>query len=231
MKIDGIQKLTLLDYPGYTACTLFLGGCNFRCPFCHNASLVLGKESGVGVEETEWMAFLQKRKGILDGVCISGGEPLLHPQITSLIRKIKEMGYLVKLDTNGSFPEKLKEILKEGLLDYVAMDIKNTKEKYQESAGAPDLDVEKIEKSKELLMTTDIPYEFRTTIVDKLHQMEDVEKMAKWLSGADAWYLQSFVHSGDVLEEGLGAHTKEWMEKAALLASHYVRRVEVRGIE
>lgn len=231
MQIDGIQKLTLLDYSGYTACTIFLGGCNFRCPFCHNASLVYWNGQRAAMQEDEFFAFLEKRRGILDGVCISGGEPMMHPHTESLVRRIKEKGYLVKLDTNGSFPEKLGKFLNERLLDYVAMDIKNSKEKYRKTAGAADLDLGRIEESRGIIMDSKISYEFRTTLVKELHQMEDVEEMARWIAGADAWYLQAFVDSGDVLMEGLHAHSKEWMEKAAALAAPYVECVEIRGVE
>lgn len=231
MQIDGIQKLTLLDYPGYTACTIFLGGCNFRCPFCHNASLVHENGQGAAMGEEEFLRFLEKRKGVLDGVCISGGEPLIHPQLESLIRRIKEKGYLIKLDTNGSFPKKLEKFLDEKLLDYVAMDMKNSKEKYRETAGANDLDLGLIEESRNLIMDAKIPYEFRTTIVKEFHQMEDVEKIAGWITGADAWYLQGFVDSKDVLQEGLHRHTKEWMEQAVSLAAPYIGLVEMRGVD
>ena len=199
MVISGMQKLTLLDYPGKTACLLFTQGCNFRCPFCHNASLVVNIPKEAEISEDEFFKFLQKRKGILDGVCVSGGEPLLQPDIELFIRKIKDMGFAVKLDTNGSFPDKLIHLVEEGLVDYVAMDIKNSPETYVLTAGVDVLDMEAIRGSVLYLKDGNIPYEFRTTVVKHYHSKEGFEEIGKWLVGADKYFLQNFVDSGDLI--------------------------------
>ena len=176
MKISGFQKTTLLDYPGKVACTVFLNGCNFRCPFCHNADLVI-PESETGIfTENEIFEYLKKRKGILDGVCITGGEPLLNKEISEFMKRIKEMGLLVKLDTNGSFPERLEEIIRAGVVDYVAMDIKNSFEKYSETSGLSNKDLTNIKRSIDLIMEGKTDYEFRTTVVREFHTVEDIKK-------------------------------------------------------
>ena len=178
MKIQGLQKLTLLDYPGQVACTIFTAGCNFRCPFCHNAPLVTHIDDSCDITTEEIFAFLKKRQGILDGVCVSGGEPLVQPDIAEFIREIKALGYHVKLDTNGSFPEKLKELVDEGLLDYVAMDIKNSARKYGETIGIDGYDPARILESVDYLMTNVVPFEFRTTVVREFHKKTDFEDIA-----------------------------------------------------
>ena len=176
MQIHGFQKMTLLDFPGRVACTVFTGGCNLRCPFCHNALLVT-KLTDTDIIPTESVfSYLEKRKGILDGVAITGGEPLLQPDIASFIRKIKNMGYAVKLDTNGAYPAKLRDLIEEGIVDYVAMDVKNSKEKYGETVGIPNFDVSKIEESIKFLMSGKVDFEFRTTVVKEFHTVEDIEK-------------------------------------------------------
>ena len=227
MKIYGFQKMTLLDFPGRVACTLFTAGCNFRCPFCHNASLVTHID-GEEIDKEEIFSYLNKRKGLLDGVCITGGEPLLQKDIADFIRSVKEMGFAVKLDTNGSFPEKLKELIDGGLLDYVAMDIKNSKEKYDLTCGTS-VDITVIERSVELLKQGRVDYEFRTTLVKELHSEEDIVSMAKWLSGTRYWFLQGFVDSGDLIEKGLSGHSEEWVKSAQTLAGQWVEGVKVRG--
>ena len=227
MKIHGFQKMTLLDFPGKVACTLFTGGCNFRCPFCHNASLVTHID-GSEIAQEEIFSYLNKRKGLLDGVCITGGEPLLQPDVASFIRRVKEMGFAVKLDTNGSFPEGLAALIDEGLLDYVAMDIKNSKEKYESTCGKS-IDITAIERSVALLKEGRVDYEFRTTLVKELHTIEDVLSMAKWLEGTRCWYLQGFVDSGDVIQKGLSAHSEEWVRNAQTLVAQTIESVKVRG--
>ena len=176
MKINGFQKLTLLDFPEKMACIVFTAGCNFRCPFCHNASLVTHIDDTLVYREEEIFEYLKKRKGLLEGVCISGGEPLLQPDMEEFIIKVKELGYLVKLDTNGSFPDKLISLVNKGLIDYVAMDIKNCKEKYPLTAGVSNLNIEDIEKSVTFLLGGTVDYEFRTTVATGLHEIEDIEK-------------------------------------------------------
>ena len=229
MVIMGLQKTTLLDFPGNVACTIFTGGCNFRCPFCHNASLVLALNMKEMITEPELFAFLYKRKSILDGVCITGGEPLLQNDIEAFIRSIKEMGYKVKLDTNGSYPEKLENLIALGLIDYVAMDIKNSKEKYSETCGT-DIEVDKINKSISLLINGSIPYEFRTTVVRELHTAQDIVDISLWIKGASRYYLQSFVDSGNVISDSLSAYSPEEMHKLLDLARKNLSCTELRGI-
>ena len=192
MLIAGLQKLTLLDYPGTVACTVFTGGCNFRCPFCHNAPLVLPELMGQDTDEEQVLAFLKKRQGVLDGVAITGGEPLLHKDIGAFLEKVRALGFKIKLDTNGSFPDRLQEIISAGLVDRVAMDIKNAPELYAKTVGLPALDLAPIERSKELLLRGDVDYEFRTTVVKGLHTEESITGAAKWLAGAKEYYLQQF---------------------------------------
>ena len=199
MKIEAMQKLTLLDFPGKMAATIFTYGCNFRCPFCHNAGLVT-EDSETSLTEEEVLRFLSTRKGFLDGVCITGGEPLLQPDIEEFMRKIKDMGFLIKLDTNGSFPKKLKDLVSKGLVDYVAMDVKNSKEKYALTCGKTVFDLSKIIESVDFLKEGNVPYEFRTTVTKTLHTFDDLKSIAKWLSGCDALYLQQFVDSGNLID-------------------------------
>lgn len=228
-KIAGLQKLTLLDFPGRVACTVFTGGCNFRCPFCHNAALVIGEESA-SIDEAEVFAYLQKRRGILDGVVITGGEPLLQSGLEDFIRRVKELGYLVKLDTNGSLPEVLRPVLEAGIVDYVAMDIKNSPEKYAATCGTADIDLAAVEESVRLLMVCGIDYEFRTTVVAELHSDADFEAMGRWIRGAKRWYLQNFVDSGGLVASGMSAAPKADMERWAVAARRFVENVEIRGI-
>ena len=231
MKISGIQKLTLLDYPGKVACTLFTSGCNFRCPFCHNAGLVLpDKLEEASISEDEVMSFLKKRAGILDGVAITGGEPLLHTDMPGFLEKIKNLGYKIKLDTNGSNPTLLKDIVNAGLVDRVAMDIKNAPTEYNKTAGCS-VDMEKIEESKDFLLTGTCDYEFRTTVVKGIHTKESLIAAAKWISGAKEYYLQQFKDSGHVLDiRGLGAYDEAEMHSLADAAAEYVPSVQVRGV-
>lgn len=197
MIIQGLQKLTVLDFPGQVACIIFTAGCSFRCPFCHNATLVKGE--GDVISEEEIFSYLKKRQGILDGVVITGGEPTIQKDLKEFISKIKAMGYKVKLDTNGYHPKQLKELLDAGLLDYVAMDIKNSKEKYALTTGIPNIDISRIEESVELLKNGNVPYEFRTTTMAELHSTQDIVAIAEWLEGASKHYIQSFKDSGDIL--------------------------------
>lgn len=230
MRIDGLQKMTLLDFPGKVACTVFTGGCNFRCPFCHNALLVTKLPEKPDYSEDEILSFLEKRTGLLDGVAITGGEPLLNPDIADFIRKIRSMGYAVKLDTNGSFPERLKAIVGEGLVDYVAMDIKNRKEKYAETIGLKNFDLSKIEESVEFLKSGAVDYEFRTTVVEQFHTVEDIRAAAEWISGAKRYFLQNFVDSGELICEEVSGVDKETMLKMKSAAADFVPQTEIRGI-
>ena len=228
MLITGLQKLTLLDFPGKTACTVFTHGCNFRCPFCHNAPLVTEKND-IFLSEEAFFSFLKKRQGILDGVCITGGEPTLQSDLKDFILKIKELGYAVKLDTNGYNPNVLENILSEGIVDYVAMDIKNSKAKYSLTAGT-DIDIAKIEKSVELLKNSGVDYEFRTTVVKQLHTADDFKSIALWLQGESKYFLQQFRDGENVIFSGLSAPDENEMKAIADIVSIYMPNVKLRGI-
>lgn len=229
MKIYGFQKMTMLDFPGKVACTVFVAGCNFRCPFCHNAPLVTKIEPN-GIDEIEILGYLEKRKGIIDGVCITGGEPLLYDGTDDFIKRVKDMGYDVKLDTNGFFPKRLRSLAQRGLVDYVAMDIKNSKEKYGQAAGVAQLDLFPIEESVSFLLSDTVDYEFRTTVVKELHQLEDIKKIGEWIKGAKRYYLQKFVDSGCLISDGFHAVSEEDMLRFAVEARRFVPSVELRGI-
>lgn len=229
MILKGLQKTTLLDFPGKVACTVFTGGCNFRCPFCHNASLVISPDFSDIIPEDEFFSFLNKRRGILDGVCITGGEPLLQKDIEDFMKKIKDTGLSVKLDTNGSYPDRLKAILDSGLVDYVAMDIKNTLEKYSGICGT-EVNTDDIRKSVSLLMSGNTPFEFRTTVVREYHTPQDIEDIAEWLSGAPRYFLQSFTDSGDIISSDLSAYNPEEMKQILALARKHIPSAELRGI-
>lgn len=227
MKITGLNKLTLLDYPGKMACTVFLAGCNVRCPFCHNASLVLNPSSQPEIEEEEFFAFLDKRKGVLEGVCVTGGEPTLRADLYDFIAKIKQKGYFVKLDTNGTNPGVIEKLIP--LVDYFAMDIKNSKEHYAETVGMGKFDIKNIERSVTVLMNSASDYEFRTTVVPELQEIEDFEKIGLWLKGAKALYLQPFKDSGDLIGRGFTTPSEEFLKKAEQILSKYVKHVSIRG--
>ena len=197
MKISGLQKLTLLDFPGRTACTVFLSGCNMRCPFCHNSDLVFGKAPQISSDEL--YSLLEKRRGVLDGVCITGGEPLLYENTEELIRVIKSRGFLVKLDTNGTKPERLEKLLNNKLLDYVAMDIKSSPEGYANAVGIENFDMTPIRRSIDLLKNSGIEYEFRTTAVKQLHGEKEFKGIADLVKGADKFFIQRFKDSGNIL--------------------------------
>ena len=229
MKISGFQKMTLLDFPGKVACTIFTFGCNLRCPFCHNASLVLGGAQEEHTEE-EILSYLEKRRGLLDGVCITGGEPLLQSDIKDFIRKIKELGYAVKLDTNGCFPEKLKALINDGLVDYVAMDINNCLRDYGNSVVINNFDTTPIKESVAFLINGNVDFEFRTTVVRELHTIEGIKTLSKEIKGAPRYFLQSFVDSGDLIGENLSGYDREVLEKMAEAAKETLDIVEIRGI-
>lgn len=232
MKVTGIQKLTLLDYPGVVACTVFTAGCNFRCPFCHNAMLVLPEQiDDECLTDDEVFGFLKKRRGVLDGVAVTGGEPLLHADMPEFLARVKELGYKIKLDTNGSNPELLSEIVKNKLVDRVAMDIKNAPEEYARTIGLKSFDIAPVERSKEMLLRGDIDYEFRTTVVKGIHTKESLIGAAKWIEGAKEYYLQQFKDSGNlILPDGLSAYDEKQMHTLADAVREYVPTVEVRGV-
>ncbi len=228
MRITGLIKTTLLDFPGKVACTVFTYGCNFRCSFCHNARLVTEENPDIITEE-EFFSFLSKRKGILDGVCISGGEPTLQKDLPSFIRRIKEMGFAVKLDTNGYEPDILRSLIDENLLDYVAMDIKSSPEGYSEICGT-DIDMERIEKSVSILKEGKIDYEFRTTCVREFHKIEDFEGISRWLEGDSKYFLQHFEDSGYLIGSGLSAFSKQETQEIAQIVGKRVPNIGLRGV-
>ena len=228
MKIGGLQKLSLLDFPDKTACIVFTNGCNFRCPFCHNASLVVGNETFSSEEEV--FSVLKKRKGLLDGVVITGGEPLIHADIADLIIRIREEGYAVKLDTNGTFPDRLGALIEQKLVDYVAMDIKNSPERYAETIGVENFDLAPVKKSVELLKEGKVDYEFRTTVVKPYFDEKSFEDIGEWIKGAKRYYLQNYKDSGEViLPEKCSAYSEEEMQKFLSIILPFVLKAKIRG--
>lgn len=231
MLISGLQKLTLLDFPGCTACTVFTGGCNFRCPFCHNASLVLPEKLAHDSSADDVLSFLKKRIGILDGVAVTGGEPLLHSDIDDFLKAVRDLGFRIKLDTNGSFPEHLRRIVEADLVDYVAMDIKNSPALYPATVGVPGFDISPVNESKEYLLSGAVEYEFRTTAVKGLHTRESLTEAAGWISGAEKYFLQQYKDSGDViLPEGLSSFDEKEMLALKESVSPIIPGVSLRGV-
>lgn len=230
MNIQGYNKTTLLDYPGHVAATIFLGGCNFRCPFCHNGGLVTDPNGQTQISEDELISFLQKRKTVLSGVCVTGGEPTLYEDLPELLFKIKAEGYLIKLDTNGTNPEMLKRLYRDKLIDYVAMDIKSSPDKYEILCGTA-CDIEKIEESIRFLMHSGVDYEFRTTVVRELHSKEDLLNAGKWIAGAKRYFLQSYQESEQNLSHGFHAFEKEELMEVVKQLEKEIPCVSLRGIE
>lgn len=245
MKIFGLQKMTLLDFPGKVACTVFLGGCNFRCPFCHNFELVDGSMAPL-MDDAALLAFLAKRRGLLDGVCVTGGEPLLHPELPELLRQVRALGFATKLDTNGTSPDALATLIDEGLLDYVAMDVKHSPERYGEATGAaeaapsdiaaascPDPQapscVGAVRRAVALLLEGRVDYEFRTTVVAGLHDEASIGAIAAWIAGARRYYLQPFVDRETVPRRGLAAPGADEMNRLLAAARRFVPAAEIRG--
>ncbi len=229
MNIQGFQKLTLLDFPGKMACTVFTGGCNLRCPFCHNAGLVLDPVEYDSAED-EVLEYLEKRKNLLDGVCVTGGEPLLQKDLASFLKKVKDMGYLVKLDTNGSMPDRLAEILSLGLVDYVAMDIKSAPFNYSAATGIENIDLAPFKKSVELIINSGVDHEFRTTVVKGLHTIQDIDGIARWLEGEEKVFLQGYVDSGNILSgSGLSAFSEEEMKSFLCAINKRIPHASLRG--
>ena len=227
MTIKGLQKLTLLDYPGRIACTVFLGGCNFRCPFCHNGGLALGNDADGIMSTPELLAFLDSRRGRLQAVCISGGEPTLHRDLPELISEIKSRGFEVKLDTNGTNPEMLSSLIADGLIDYVAMDIKNSPDKYALTTGV-NSNFNAVRESAALLMQGRVDFEFRTTLAKELHNAEDMEIIGKWLSGSEKYFLQTYRDEGDLLVGGFTAFTPEETKELLAVLKGYIPSAEIR---
>lgn len=231
MPINGFNKTTLLDYPGKIAATIFLGGRNFRCPFCHNSGLVLSPASQPVIAQEEVLKVLKKRQGILEGVCITGGEPTLDKDLFCLIDRIKELGYPVKLDTNGSHPWVLKKLVKNKMIDMVAMDIKSSKESYAKISGVKNLDLTPICESVDFLMSGQLPYEFRTTVVRELHTAEDFHSISRWLAGCSAYYLQAYKNSPEVIRPGYTSYSKKDLDYFCMILSRTISAVYTRGID
>lgn len=233
IRIGGLQKMTLLDYPGLVACTVFTSGCTFKCPFCHNKELVFIPENYDFFKPEDVMAYLKKRQGLLDGVCISGGEPLMQESLEEFLEPIKDMGYKIKLDTNGYEPDRLEELIDTGLVDCVAMDIKNSEEKYARTAGlnAENFDFSRIRKSIATIMNSGIDYEFRTTVVKELHTQDDIVACARLIKGAEAYYLQQYVESENVIQPGWSAYNAEEMEELRQAASEIIPNTRLRGVK
>lgn len=230
MIIHGLQKMTLLDYPGRVACTVFTFGCNFRCPFCHNAGLVTDPDPAAAISEEEVLRFLSTRQGLLDGVCITGGEPLLQPDIGDFLQKVKALGYAVKLDTNGSRPALLRRLVEQHLVDYVAMDIKNSPALYPATVGVDGFDVTPVRESVAYLLEGHVDYEFRTTVVAEYHTAESIREAARLIAGASRYFLQGFVDSGNLIGSGLTPLNPAQMTALRDAAAEFVKETALRGV-
>lgn len=237
VRICGLQKLSMVDYPGKLAATVFTGGCNLRCPFCHNALLVTRLAESPALTEQDVLDFLSTRRGLLDGVVLSGGEPLLHPGAADFLAAVQDMGFAVKLDTNGFYPQALKEILDRGLADYVAMDIKNCPARYGETCGVPGLDAGSVEESLSLLIGSGVDFELRTTLVRELHTAEDLAAMGRWVAGffpegrTPRFFLQKFVDSGNLIAGGCHGFSDDEMAALSEILRPFLPRAELRGVE
>ena len=231
MQICGLNKTTLLDYPEHMAATVFTGGCNFRCPFCHNGDLVLNPQKYAGITQDEVLSFLRKRQGILSGVCITGGEPTLQPDLVTFLATIKKMGYLIKLDTNGYKPDVIQMLVKQQLIDYIAMDIKNSLSSYSQTAGMDSLDFSRIKSSVDYIMQCGIDYEFRTTVVKELHTVENFAEIGKWLAGCKRYYLQSYVESEHVICHGFHAYDKKELLAFTDVLKETIPNTFLRGVD
>lgn len=231
MQIYGLNKTTLLDYPQHVAATIFTGSCNFRCPFCHNGDLVLHAAGHQLIPESEVLSFLEKRRGILTGVCITGGEPTLQQSLAGFIRRIRSLDYLVKLDTNGYCPDVIRQLLEERLLDYIAMDIKSSPLNYAHTAGLKQLDFSRIEQSVSCIQASGVPYEFRTTVVRELHTLQDFLQIGRWLSGSQSYFLQSYAETAQVLQPGFHSYTKEELLTFAEALKPFIPNTSLRGVD
>ena len=231
MQICGFNKTTLLDYPGHVAATIFTGCCNFRCPFCQNGDLVLRPGQIPALDEEEILGVLKKRRGVLTGVCVTGGEPTLQPDLAVFLKKIKDLGYLVKLDTNGYLPDVVEGLVREGLLDYIAMDIKSSPEHYADAAGFPGLRMEPVFRSVSFLRGCGLPFEFRTTVVKGLHDAEDFRSIGRWLAGPQPYFLQSYQESAGVISPVFEAFSKEELEGFRSLLLPFLPNASLRGVD
>lgn len=229
MIIEGLQKLTLLDFPGSVACTIFAHGCNLRCPFCHNAGLVVRQPEHI-ISNEELTEFLNRRKGILDGICLTGGEPLAQKDAIDFIKFLRSFGYKIKLDTNGFYPARLAQAINEGLVDYIAMDIKSSKDGYGKAVGIEDIDITPVNESIKLIMESGVDYEFRTTAVKGIHTEEDFREIGKWIEGAKRYFVQQYIDSGDLIKDSGSPFTKEETEKLIAAVRERVPNTSIRGI-
>lgn len=229
MRICGLQKLSMVDYPGKLAATVFTGGCNLRCPFCHNALLVTRLGESPALDEAEVLAFLASRKGLLDGVVLSGGEPLMQPGAADYLKQVRRMGFCIKVDTNGCYPQALQSILEQGLADYVAMDIKNRPEKYAQTVGIPDFSIIPVQQSLDILKASGIDYELRTTVVRQFHTPEDIAAIARWVGDVPAYYLQNFEDSGNLIGSNLEGFSDTELQILADSARTHLKSVFIRG--
>ena len=228
MNIYGFQSLTLLDYPGHLAATLFTGGCNYRCPFCHNGDLLEPEEP---LDMNQVLRTLERRRGRLEGVCITGGEPTLHPELPSLIRELRTMGYLIKLDSNGTYPDRLQHMVQDGLIDYIAMDIKNSPAKYASTAGCLNPRLDAVRESISFLMQGELPFEFRTTLIPELHEPNDMKQIGEWIQGAPAYFLQAYRESPFVLAPIYSEPKREWMQQMLTCVLPYIPAAKIRGVD
>ena len=231
MNIYGYQKTTLLDYPGLVATTIFTGGCNFRCPFCHNADLLINADNNSMVSENEIFNFLNKRKNVLSGICITGGEPTLQPDLKDFISKVRTLGYKIKLDTNGYCPDVIYSLIEDKLLDYIAMDIKSGISNYSKVSGIPNLNIQKIKESISIIENSGIDYEFRTTVVSELHSEQDFLEIKEMLSSISPYFIQSFKDSGNILTFGLSSCDTETLNKYLTIVKSKLPNSHLRGVE
>lgn len=229
MIIEGLQKLTLLDFPGHVACTIFAHGCNLRCPFCHNAGLVVRTPANI-ISNEELSDFLNKRKGILDGICLTGGEPLAQKDAVEFIEFLHSFGYKIKLDTNGFYPERLKEIIDKGLVDYIATDIKSSPEGYAAATGIDNIDLTPLDESIKLIMGSGIDYEFRTTAVKGLHIVSDFAKIGEWIQNARHYFVQQYIDSGDLIKGGFEPFDRQETEEILAAVRKFVPNAQIRGL-
>ncbi len=231
MKIYGLNKTTLLDYPGKVAAVIFLGGCNFRCPFCQNSTLVLNPSAQPEIPVKEVLSFLKKRQGILDGVCVTGGEPTLSPDLPELLQEIRALGYSIKLDTNGTHPALLKALAEQDLIQMVAVDIKACPDNYPALCGLVHPEINAVKETVNFLKNGALDYEFRTTVVRELHSEKDFIEIGQWLAGAKAYYLQAYRDSEEVLQPGFSSYTRKELEHFREILKRTIPLVELRGID
>lgn len=231
MNICGYQKTTLLDYPGHVAATIFTGGCNFRCPFCHNSDLVVNSTMSPCISQEEIFSFLKKRKNVLSGICITGGEPTLQTNLSEFIKKVRSLGYKIKLDTNGYRPDVISSLLEDNLLDYIAMDIKAGLSNYAKVSGIPNLDTSKIKESISIIENSGIDYEFRTTVVKELHNRQDFLEISEMLSSSSSYFIQSFKDSGNILTPGLSSCDTDTLNQYLAIVKNKLPFSSLRGIE